>query len=995
MNKFLKRILFLFAVMFSITLLSCKSTVDGFKFPDYNIDNSMYDEKIELPKDEGMVIDGILDEEEWKIAESNKYTLIHKTYPDVSVTSMCYLGTEGVFFGVTVNDTHIYYNEERIPTRNSSVEIQVKGFGNLDTRAYSMIVAPTGNGADVQLKEATRRLNLNSSGAMQWMFTPFKWEGAATVKGNINTSTNEGYIVETFIPWSELGVTNHKYIRTYVAMNHVEGTSSDSGRSWSGDDGNNRPNTWRIASNEGLLEYEDIIDDLVSSDEYMTIDGTLDENEWQNVKSADFIYTTKNNSKVGISTKSYMTDKGAYFGFVIKDDDIYYADSSVRPIGLNSGMEILFAPYGSTEITSKCLQLRITANNVFVGYTGSSSASYPWVVNPFDMLSATTIQGTLNTSGGSNEGFTVELFIPWTSFGSNTKLEGVMVCPSVTHIENAKQTEKVIPWDYCNVTNAKVDKQTNPSETFIYMEEDGAVLRQMKLPSLFLTDEMMQDDYYIGTFDIPAGFVNLSNTASCEQQYIEPEFVVPENVEIINNNDKTFTIKIHKSHINEFKDGIEYIGICGNTEHKAKIYHSEVNADGIVDDAGYGENVYISRTNNSAENKVTQIVSTAFGEKGFFIGYVVKDSIIKNNTRVETYFTIGDEVALGKSFQIRAYILSGTYRSYLYQTPLEDGWAWNELLGEDNLDVLVKTKLTDEGYMVELFIPYETFGLTEAPEYINMLPVTSYYKTNTASSTSQYHKDNGISNQETWDIDLYTKFNNNGYVSPATEDPIVEYTFDNGVIANTGTQTDVIGTTTKENTIFVDGDLNKNESAINLNNDVNHNQFSITNIDGIGTGDFTIGVKFKIIKPTTKTSYENYLFGIGDKKDVDAPYFNVSYTSNKGNMQIRIRVNGTSVWLQYIPVDEWVEIYLVRSGNSLTVYIDPMMKFGSTNYYSNYYYQIDLLDNESINFTKDCVLGFASNEGCQNPGDYPLYIDDIKIYDYAFEPYKGYETNKN
>jgi hypothetical protein len=302
-----------------------------------------------------------------------------------------------------------------------------------------------------------------------------------------------------------------------------------------------------------------------------------------------------------------MTEKGAYFGFVILDDDIYYSDTSVRPIGLNSGMEILFAPYGSKEITSKCLQLRITANNVTVGYTGSPSSSYPWVINPFEMLSATTIQGELNTSGNGNEGFTVELFIPWTSFGSNTKLDGVMVCPSVTHIENARQTEKVTPWDYCNVTNAKVDKQTNPSETFIYMEEDGAVLTQMQLPSLFLTNDMLDGDYYVGKFDIPAGYVPLSNTASCEQQYVEPEFVVPENVKIVNNGDKTFTIKIHKSHINEFKDGIEYVGVSGGKENTAHIYYSEVNTNGIVDDSGYGDNVYISKTFNSATIKLLKL----------------------------------------------------------------------------------------------------------------------------------------------------------------------------------------------------------------------------------------------------------------------------------------------------------------------------------------------------------------------------------------------------
>ena len=1002
MKKFLKNFVFLFVIVLLIALTGCDSKVTGFEFDDYTIDNGVGLEKEELVKDEGMVIDGVLDEEEWEIAMSNAYTLTHTTYPDVNVTSMCYLGDKGVYFGVVVNDTHIYYNEERIPTRNSSVEIQVKGFGDLDTRAYSMIVAPTGNGCEVQLDEATRRLNLNATGSMQWMFTPFKWEGAATVKGNINTSTNEGYVVETFIPWAELGVTNHKYVRTYVAMNHVEGTASDAGRSWSGDDGNNRPNTWRIASNTGLVSYDEIMEELIGADEYMQIDGDLSEKEWEGIAPAEFTYTTKYGSVVGLSIRSYMTDKGAYFGFEVADDDIYYSEN--RSLMFNSGMEILFAPYGSKEITSKCLQLRITATNVSIGYTGNPGSSYPWVVNPFEMLSATTIQGELNTSG--NEGYTIELFIPWTSFGSNSKLDGVMVCPSVYHSENAIDNSRIAPWDYCNVTNAKVDKQTNPSETFIYLEENGAVLQQMTLPSLFLTNDMLNGDYYEGTFDIPAGYVNLSATASSEKQLVEPEFVLPENVKIINNGDKTFTIKVHKNYIQDFEDGVEYIASCGSFEYSAKIYYSKVNVDGVVNDSGYGESVYISKTYNSADNKVVQKVSTSFGKLGLFVGYEVTDAFVKNNTHVETFFTVGGEVGIGKTFQIRSFPLSETYKTYSYQNPDSSDWAWNELTGDSKLNVFVKCKLTENGYMVELYIPYEEFGVTEPLEEIYILPVTSYYKTKQASSTSQYHKENGISNKETWDITLYKKFDSNGYVLPATKAPIVEYTFDNGQIVNTGTQTTVKGqATTNDSDLnivdinnsdlsFTNGEFEDLNGALVLNNrNVGGNHFTISNIEGIGTGDFTIAVKIKITKATEKTSYENYLFGIGDSKDVGKPYFNVAYTSNKGNMQIRLRVDGNNVYSQYILVGEWIEFYVVKSGNKFTLYIDPMCKYGSATFYSDYYKEVTLSDVSAINFTNDCNLGFASNAGCQDPGDYPVYYDDIRVYDYAFEPYTKGETN--
>ena len=149
----------------------------------------------------------------------------------------------------------------------------------------------------------------------------------------------------------------------------------------------------------------------------------------------------------------------------------------------------------------------------------------------------------------------------------------------------------------------------------------------------------------------------------------------------------------------------------------------------------------------------------------------------------------------------------------------------------------------------------------------------------------------------------------------------------------------------------------------------------------------------KLSKATTKTSYENYLFGIGDSKEAGVPYFNLAYSSNSGNMQIRLRVDGKSVYSQYVLVGEWIQFYVVKSGNTFTLYIDPMCKYGSTTFYTDYYKEVILSSASSINFTKDCNLGFASNEGCQNPGDYPVYYDDIRVYDYAFNPYPNGETN--
>lgn len=762
MKKFTKYFLSLTVFMMTLGLSSCQNKVKGFEFPDYKVSNNNDDSKVNLDKDEGMVIDGLLNEEEWESVKSNAYNFVHKASPDISLVARTYLGEKGVYFGIEVNDYAVYYNAERKSSRNSSIEMHFKGVGNLDTKAYCIRIVPTGIDNGVDYKDSSWRLNLNGSNEMQWMSSPFKWEGATLIKGNINTSTCEGYVAEAFVPWEVLGVENHKYVRSFLAYNHVESESSDGDRIWDGTKGCllTKPNTWKLASNTGLHTYDELNNEIVSSDMGMVVDGELNEAAWSNIQKAEFGYTTKNGALVEFSTSSYMTSKGAYFGFDIKDKYVYYADESIRPIGLNSGMEILFAPYGVTEITRECLQLRITANNVKKQYSGVN-ASYPWSEDNFEMLSATKIHGELNSK--NNTGFTIEIFIPWTSFGTNTPLDGVMICPSVVHSENAVQTDKSSPWDYCNVTKAKVDAQTNPQEHFLFMDKDGAVLRKANTPNIFVTPSMLNGDYYEYDFNVTAGFVTLADKASSEQYVVEPEFKVPQGVEIDNNGDGTFKAKIHKNYVNNFIDSKDFKIILNDSVSIGKICFAEISLDGNPNEQEYGR-AYTTNTNN-ATNKITQKVRTKFGKKGIFVGFDVYDSIIKNNTHVETFFSLGDEIKIGNTWQIRCYPFSNTYKTYEYTTPDSNGWAWNEKSGDAKLNIVMNTIRTNEGYGVEVFIPYETFGLEEAPDFLHILPCISYYKESNSLSTSQYHNEYGVSNTYTWDRKNYVTFSEGGYVS--------------------------------------------------------------------------------------------------------------------------------------------------------------------------------------------------------------------------------------
>ena len=240
--------------------------------------------------------------------------------------------------------------------------------------------------------------------------------------------------------------------------------------------------------------------------------------------------------------------------------------------------------------------------------------------------------------------------------------------------------------------------------------------------------------------------------------------------------------------------------------------------------------------------------------------------------------------------------------------------------------------------------------------------------------------------------------------------PIVKYSFDNGEIANTGTQSTVNGraTTNNSNKLVVDIDnslLSKvagvdgvEGSAIELNNkNIGGNHFAISNIETI-TDDFTISVKVYLNQATTVTNYANYLFGTSTNdifadewknnkndfpgKDPIAPLFNFAYASNQGRMQIRWYINGKSNSLKYIPVAEWVEIRMVKHGTTVTVFIDNIADFDGDKL-ENYSYSVTLDSADQLVLSPDFILGFASNACVQDPGNAYVRFDDILIYDYA------------
>ena len=489
-------------ILLVLSMSSCQETID-YEFPDYSIPKKETQSSLEM--DDEVCLDGVLDEPFWATV-NNETVFGDADLKDVSMSTKCYIAEKGVYFGIYVKDKAVYYSPDRSASRNSSVEIYFAGIES--DKLYNLRIVPTGNGNEVKLDQVCWIFNYEMNNIHSWLF---KWEGAAQILGEMNTSQCEGYTAEVFLPWETIGVEPSEYIRYMPAFNHVESASTmNSERKWVGYPESNTLNaaTWIAASNEGTYGYEELMCSLIKCDDSMKIDGTLDEEMWENATEFDLDYSYTKTKSVSLNTKYLATDRGAYFGFTVEDPYIYCSGSDVRKVGLNTGMEIYFAPLGKEVIDENTLQLRITADNQFEKRVGIP-ISYPWTLKYFRMLSATTIQGTLNSEDVSaNTGYTIEIFIPWESFGLSGKQDGVLVYPTIVHSENAINTEKAAPdYVFCNLLG-KSDIYTShtPSNIYIKVSDDlEKVSDHLTVKNIELTSENIVDGFYEYEFTVCAG----------------------------------------------------------------------------------------------------------------------------------------------------------------------------------------------------------------------------------------------------------------------------------------------------------------------------------------------------------------------------------------------------------------------------------------------------------------------------------------------------------
>lgn len=206
-----------------------------------------------------------------------------------------------------------------------------------------------------------------------------------------------------------------------------------------------------------------------------------------------------------------------------------------------------------------------------------------------------------------------------------------------------------------------------------------------------------------------------------------------------------------------------------------KILVAETLIDGNIDDELYNNTIVLHNDTLKykeavATNPITDEIRVIFGEKGLYITHKLTDAFVGAQTRIETFICTGDKpVAASGSQPANMYY----FRFYVHPengkffTNVYNGKSGNFPWKTDvPMDLFHKLKITENGFNVEIFIPYSTVGLTEKPQTINLLSQhLNYAAANADKEKNAVGNYYGIEQANLVDINNYWKFDSMGYHS--------------------------------------------------------------------------------------------------------------------------------------------------------------------------------------------------------------------------------------
>ena len=766
----------LLTFLISLSIFACGKVSPLGEYTDFNGVNNADTMSI----DENMTIDGVLSEDVWTNSK-NKLTA-ENAANGKKMDVYTYLGENGVYFAFDVKDNALFYNPGRRQSRNSGVEVYLTTLEHfaLEKGCVSVRLAPTGEGNEVAIEYYRPKAAGN-----EWTFSKVKgkYAGAAVINGTMNSEAkdSEGYTAELAVSWELLGVESSDVIQYTASFVQALGYDDDvrEANTFFAGTTHTGVGSWKAVSNDGYIEdkYSYVDENTAVYDDFMNIDGVLDEEEWLDVISAGKGKTfTHNSTGISLTINTLMTDKGLYIGLDSSDNDVYYSED--RAIKYNTGVELFVAGNGTTTLNEEnVIQIRYNVGGPGDRYQVNLNSEYPYKSNYFPARIAGSVKnGVMNSS--ETDGWQGEVFLPWSSIGvteDNMKNQAaILAC--IYHCESATATSSP-EWQYISVTGGDVfgnnSHNVNPQQSFFLFTKDSG----------FIPNGISVSEVALSKADLNSGgtayerIVTVSSSDAITLSGFTTEkpavigaifdFGEAENVSVTDRSDGTYIISIPKEDISYFDTPRKVTVTANGADAQFNVsFDGNFTLDGILDDNVYsGLNHIVTKAASGIGNVESDFVF-ALNQKAMYVGIEIKDALVNTDTQwgsgVEMYFNFGETLSSANTYQVRLYA-DESARYYVYSDEAaENGFSWKE---DSSLvpEISIVSNITGDGYIIEARIPWSLFGLETAPDNCGIAALTKFATNEDKSSFSVRYDKLDLGNEGSRVIENYLNFDETGF----------------------------------------------------------------------------------------------------------------------------------------------------------------------------------------------------------------------------------------
>lgn len=777
-------------------------------------------ETFDLKVDDYITIDGVLDEEIWAnnktethipgaiYREGSNELIDVEVYGERSATVYCYLGEKAIYFAFEVQDKNLYYNASEVilPSQNTRVEFYFTSSSEyaISKKCYYMSCNITNDESKGCVVTAVNNYSPYVPGWDRHR-NPIRTVACAKIDGTVmedrfdesySTENNKGYVVEGAIDIALLGDDRDSMQFTAAFVQDSGFSTKRLNNSFIPGTSYLNVGTWKLMTNDGIIDDKtEYFDSQVVADEGVSIDGKLDDGIWENAVGRT-VETTKYKNSDGsnktITSYVVTTPKGLYIGMDSNDEKVYYHDG-MRAV-YSTGAEILIATNEATTIKrDSSLQWRYNVGGKGNRYYGDEivrtdndwHTGYPWKEEFFPALCAGLVKGDTPEKGmntGNSDGWTGEIFIPWTSFVDSQvdyrKPVAVMICPFSAYelgvTNNGDQKRDYLAPVTVNEYGIGSQKK-NPYEMWFLFKDGKPLYDGLSVENCYLDGmNIVSDqgvDYYEGTVRaikgddvvIVNGFKEIFPLVTGGTFGFNDDSVIT-----VDNGDGTYTIKVPVASAQKYANGSK-ISFTANGETAEFNFSIETDftLDGVLDEDAWSNLNKLYTTQTSTYTTSTQF-TVALSDGAMYIGAKVTDPNFESFYQsspigLELYFNFGKTLSSKNTYQLRilANNTSGA-KYYVYaDTPIgSDEFSWTDM--GVNTSVTHVFRVVNGGYEMEAKIPYSVFKLGEKPESVEIAVLTKFIK-NTSSGVTASKFFGYEGNKWSRDQSLYLNFDETGF----------------------------------------------------------------------------------------------------------------------------------------------------------------------------------------------------------------------------------------